>query len=625
MTQTQKATVPFTLHADRQLIRAAGRSRRFLCAGIQAPEAPTRPGRLLVNLAFVLDRSGSMDGQKIAHAREAVLHGLRSLHAEDRFAVVAFDDQVSLVVPTTFVTAGAREQALAAVSRITARGQTDLHGGWHNGCEQVAAHLAADAVGRCLLLTDGLANQGETNPDEIVRRCAAWRERRVTTSAFGVGADFDETLLRRMAEAGGGNFEFVETAAQIADFVASEVGEALAITAREAVLVVEAGEGVTVASLNDFPCRRDGSVWRVELGSLFGGQELHPVLRLEFPGGETGRKRDVTVRIEDEDGAFGGATMTAAFTWASHEDNDRQPRDRVVDRRVAALYAARAERDALEKNRADQLGAARAILERCAEHIGRYAGDDAEIQSILQDLRDKAVRFAKHLDAISRKTLHSGSISRLKQRHIEKMQRRLRPAAKVSALASFEVEDVVAPVLPHLAAADADLFGDLWLDVTYHRANESGPLDPAAEIQLLDEALAQAAPAETCVFFTPRPLSDNWFSHWHGSRGAAIVSLAGWRSGPAVPAEAFVAYELILHGLRVLGPCWAPDQWMHRDTRGCLFDFCEVREDMEIKLQAADLCPSCRATLERAGVPLDRLQRLLEALRTLAVPATVVH
>ncbi len=82
---------------------------------------------------------------------------------------------------------------------------------------------------------------------------------------------------------------------------------------------------------------------------------------------------------------------------------------------------------------------------------------------------------------------------------------------------------------------------------------------------------------------------------------------------------------MILHGLRALGPFWTPDQWMHAETRGCLFDFCARREDMEIKLQAADLCPSCRATLERAGVPLGRLQHLLEVVRTLAVPATVVH
>ena len=263
----------FTVRADRQLIRAGARSRRFLCAEIQAPEAPNRPGRLPVNLAFVLDRSGSMEGEKIAHARAAILQGIRSLRDEDRFAVVAYDDQIDVVVSTALATAAAREAATQAVARIAPRASTDLEGGWGRGCEQVVEHLSAEAVGRCILLTDGLANAGVTDHDEIVRRCAAWRERRVATTAFCVGADFDETLLRRMADAGGGHFEFIESAVQIADFVASEVGEALAISAREAVLVVEAGEGAVVESLNDFPCRQDGSAWRVDgRGAVHRGQ-----------------------------------------------------------------------------------------------------------------------------------------------------------------------------------------------------------------------------------------------------------------------------------------------------------------------------------------------------------------
>ncbi len=127
------------------------------------------------------------------------------------------------------------------------------------------------------------------------------------------------------------------------------------------------------------------------------------------------------------------------------------------------------------------------------------------------------------------------------------------------------------------------------------------------------------------ILLTTLRLSDNWFSHWHESRRTAVVSLAGWNGGFAVPVEAFVAYEVILHGLRTLGPAWPPEQLTHADTRECLFDFCENREHMEIKLRAADLCPSCRNTLVANGVPLDRLQRLLEVVRTLAVPPQVVH
>ncbi len=239
------------------------------------------------------------------------------------------------------------------------------------------------------------------------------------------------------------------------------------------------------------------------------------------------------------------------FTGASHEENDRQPRDRAVDRRVAALYGAKAERDALERNRAGDYAAARKILERCIDRIRRYAGDDPEILAVAEDLRGKVARYGDDMDGLTRKTLHTMSSRSLKERFMEKERRRRRPPAKVSLLASHRLAGLLDPVIAHLAAADPDLFGDLALDVVNVPWADGAPLDPAEEAQVLDDVLAGAPPAAVRILFTTRRLSDNWFSHWHGSRGAAIVSLDGWDGSFGVPAEAFVAYEVIHHGLRL--------------------------------------------------------------------------
>lgn len=279
---------PVLVHADRRLVRSDARSRRHVRLEITAPEAPPREGRVPVNLAFVVDRSGSMAGDKIEKAREAAIQGIRALRIEDRFAVVAYDDQVEVVVPSTEATPESRAEAERRIAAIDERGSTDLCGGWTAGCDEVARALGTDAVGRCLLLTDGLANQGVTEPGILAARADDLRRRRIATSALGIGADFDEALLAAMAEAGGGNFHFVKGAAQIPGFLAAEVGEALAVTAREVALVVEAGPGVRVASLNGFPCTREGGTWRVEIGALFGGQVIDPVLRLAFPPGDAG-------------------------------------------------------------------------------------------------------------------------------------------------------------------------------------------------------------------------------------------------------------------------------------------------------------------------------------------------
>ena len=565
-----------------------------------------------------------MHGDKIKHAREAILQGIRSLRDEDHFGVVAYDDEIDVVVPTCQATPQARTVAARAVARIEPRRHTDLEGGWRRGCEQVAEQLATEAVGRCLLLTDGLANAGERNHDEIVKRSAAWRERRVTTSTFGVGADFDETLLRRMADAGGGNFQFIESAVQIPDFVASEVGEALAIAVREVVLVVDAGEGAVVESLNDFPCQKDGNAWRIQVGSLFGGQALDPVVRVTFPEGEAGATRDVSVRLEDEGGALGQASASLQFRYVTKEESHVQPRDRAVDRRVAALYAARAERDALERNRAGDLAGAARIMRGCVEHIRRYARDDATILSILEDLGHKVHQYGQDMDSISRKTLHNLSSRSLTMRPMPS-----RPSfalTKVRLVAPRDLSSVLQPVIGHLAGADAEAFGHMAFDAAPPTpAADARPLDPEQEKPFLDDVLQDTAPAVVRIVFTSQRLLHDAFSHWHDSRQAALVSLAPWSGIAAVPVEAFIAFEILFHGLRALGSGWAPERLLHSETRGCLFDFCTTRPEMERVLQAAELCQDCRATLGRASFPVERVERLAKVVRTLATPAVIVH
>jgi Ca-activated chloride channel family protein len=621
--------MPFSVRADRKLIRTTARSRRFVRVEITAPEAPRRVDRIPVNLAFVIDRSGSMGGDKIRKAREAAIQGIRALRPEDRFAVVAYDDHVDVVVPSSLATPEARAAAEERIAGIGDRGSTDLHAGWLAGCEEIGRTLRDDAVGRCLLLTDGLANVGITAHHEIVARAAALRQRRITTSAFGVGSDFDEGLLAQIAEAGGGNFHFIEGASQIPDFIGAEVGEALAITARDVVLVVEAGEGALVESLNDFPCARQGDSWRIELGSMVGGQMLDPVLCLTLPGGTKGATREVRVRVEDREGALGAPSASVSFTWAGRAESDAQERDRLVDRRVAFLYAARAGREALAHNRAGDYGAARRVLKACLERIRRYAGDDTEIQAIVRDLEEKTEQYSAEMDPIARKVGHYGWTLGIKSRQRPRVTRRPPPPRdpKLILLASGPLDAVVRPALAHLALADPALFRDVVL----HDAPAPAPgtqgslLSPADEIDLVYGAAPAGPPDATRIVFTKLRLGDNWFSHWHELRRTAVVSMADWSAASTVPAEAFVAYEIVLHALRLLGPSYAPEKLMHDDTRGCLFDFCESRTDVKPKLLAGQICDPCRQSLAAAGIPADRALNLVNAVRVLAATPPAVH
>ncbi len=476
-----------------------------------------------MSLAFVIDRSGSMHGEKLDRARRAVLTGIRSLREGDRFAVVAFDEAVDVVLPGAEATPAARDAAAATVERIRAGASTNLHGGWQKGCEQIAGQLATNAVGRCLLLTDGLANAGETDHDEIVRQAAGWRDRRVVTTAFGVGEDFDETLLRRMADAGGGKFQFIESAAQITDFVAGEVGEALATTVREAVLVMDAGPGAVVESLNDFPCRQQDGAWRIAVGSLYSRQALTPVLRVTLPAGEAGKTRDISVRALDQDHALDDATATARFTWASEHESDHQPRDVTVDRLAATLEAAHAERDALELNRKGDFKSARKVIDACLARIRDYEGGDAEIRGILVDLERKLSRYDRPMDSLASKSYHSLSSSTLHGR------------IRTYVPSDWDIQAAIAEVLGRVAAASPDLLKGLDL----------------------------------------RSLSE---------------------------------------------------QLVHTNGHSCLMDVSfSGTSGVELHLQAQALCRQCRTAFESAGLPQDRLTRLVEALRLLGAPSGVVH
>ena len=144
------------LRTDRSLVRAADRSTRYLHVAFTAPEAQARMAREPLKVAFVLDRSGSMSGEKIHLARQAVASAIRMLRPEDQFSIVVYDDRIDVVVEATQASAEARRMAVERLATIDARGSTDLCTGWLRGCEQVADAVTQSTIAKCLLLSDGL-------------------------------------------------------------------------------------------------------------------------------------------------------------------------------------------------------------------------------------------------------------------------------------------------------------------------------------------------------------------------------------------------------------------------------------------------------------------------------------
>jgi Ca-activated chloride channel family protein len=390
-------TVSLDVSTDRTLIRAGARSTRFVLARVTAPLAAARRDRIPVNVAFVLDRSGSMaDERKFTLAHEAVEQALRMLRPEDRFALVVYDTRIDVLARSTQATPGAKAAALEALSLIGPRGGTDLGAGWLRGCEAVAEHVDREGVTRCILLSDGLANHGITSRDELAMHAGELRRRGVVTTTMGVGADFDEHLLRDMAHEGGGNFHFIEGASQIPGIMTGELGEALEVTLRDASLYVTLPEGARAEPLNRYRHQRvpGTNELRIELGDLVSEQEIAAVIEINFPRGAIGDSTAISVELRAGE-RESVSERELRWTYESHEENDTQRRNVEVDRAVASLYAARARAEATEANRHRDARRARRVLERTAERIRSYAFEDRELLHTAQALREDVERYAE--------------------------------------------------------------------------------------------------------------------------------------------------------------------------------------------------------------------------------------
>ena len=379
----------FDVRPDRRLIRPTYRSNRFVLVEVTAPAARTGRARPPVNLAFVLDRSGSMGGAKIDLAKQAVEEAIARLHERPvRDRRLRRQDRRGRAGHARHPEA--RRTALERLREIDARGSTNLGEGWLRGAEQVALALSAKGVNRCLLLTDGLANVGITDRDALARHAGELRARGVSTTTFGVGEDFDEALLQAMADAGGGHFYFIATPASIRDHITSEVGETLEVVARGVTLEIGAAEGVRVESLSPYPVRDGAAGQRSSSATCLGGAGRgRPSPQLPVRRGRPDDRRRVLPV-----GPRRGHARRGKLCWAYADDaaNDHQERDRVVDRAVARMFAARARQEAVGRNRSGDFDGARHAVEATARRIRGYAGRDAELRAILAELEGAVAR-----------------------------------------------------------------------------------------------------------------------------------------------------------------------------------------------------------------------------------------
>lgn len=405
---------------DRSLVRSDAISERYLMLTIGVPEGAVR--RLPLNLALIVDASGSMTGEKLERAKEAAAFAVRHLTAADRVAVVAYDDEVRVVAPSTLLAPAARADLLRRIGGIGTGGMTNLSGGWLTGCQEIAAHQSGNStMDRAIVLTDGLANVGIIALEELVEHARQLRSRGITTSTMGVGADFNEELLEAMARHGGGRFQYVETAKHIPDCVQGELGEIAQVYARRLALDVELPRGVrVVGSLNDDAYESTARGVRVHVGDLLAGDTRKVLLHLSIDrdgstavAGTGGLPLTVQALALYTDTATGQGTEqtfpSAHLRYAALPEVDRQRTDEAVASEVALLLAAKAKEDAARLSRQGEHDAAAGALRQAQASLAAapYGAANAPgIAAELSALGRLADAAGQGMDESQRKELH---------------------------------------------------------------------------------------------------------------------------------------------------------------------------------------------------------------------------
>ena len=358
-------------------------------------DVPTSATRVPLNLSLVLDRSGSMGGGKLVAAREAAALLVRGLALEDVVSVVAYDDEVSVISEPVSGTGGA--DVPARIERIETGGSTNLSGGWLRGRELVQSRLAAGGVNRVVLLTDGQANVGLTRHDQLVGMCRAGREHGVSTTTIGFGQDYDEVLLRDMADAGGGNAYYIERSDQAAAIFGDELQGLLGLGAQNVRVEVRPAAAVTLAAVHhEYPrtTAADGAL-RLDLGDLY-AREPRSLLCEFLVTADAGQATSLPVAT---------LVVTADVVVAEGIEHRRVelpitvspadgPRvDADIQRELLLLEAARARREALEAERAGEYERGRAHLVAAHTRLSAFAAGDPQLGEEAEDLALSATLY----------------------------------------------------------------------------------------------------------------------------------------------------------------------------------------------------------------------------------------
>ncbi len=292
------APLRVTTQLERTLLSESAGGEVYLQIDLAAEASRVAVRRVPVNAVMILDRSGSMSGSKLERAKEAARALVEALGPQDRFAIVDFSDGARLLVPSTLATQEAKVTALAAIAQLQAYGGTNLSSAFEAAAPQLAEGRQQGRVDKLFLASDGQANQGISARPALLR-LALQLFGSATVSSFGIGEDYDEQFMTRLALQAGGKARYVADGAVLAQAFAQEFSRAAAAVAHDVRLEVRPVKNVQVERVLGF----DSAAGGVRLPDIAAGEERRVLVKLRVPPGRgTAELADIELTWRDASG-----------------------------------------------------------------------------------------------------------------------------------------------------------------------------------------------------------------------------------------------------------------------------------------------------------------------------------
>ena len=395
---------------SRSTIERKSRDRVYLRLSLKSLAAAEKRKRPPINVALVIDRSGSMSGDRLAAAKKGAHVALERLASDDIAALVSYNHEVSVDRKADKI--GSKRDAIErAIDELSASGTTALYAGVKEGGEQVKAYRSDMQVNRVVLLSDGLANVGPSTPGDLAELGRALAGKGISVSTIGLGLEYNEDLMQRLAAASDGNHVFVERPSDLAEVFDREFGDALSIAARDIVITIECKAGFTPKRVLGRDGEIAGNRITLKLNQLQADNERYVVIELDPPSrGLDGAEADIaSVELDYmnmDSGSRGSkqASVKARFTDDA-KDADGSVNKSVMSQVTEQVATENTERAVELRDQGDVAGA-RKLLEDNAMYLstqkgslgmGNAAAPKASI-SKLDALEAKSREAAENLD-----------------------------------------------------------------------------------------------------------------------------------------------------------------------------------------------------------------------------------